>query len=99
MHLWNQLVLALLPQTASGQTILDLNGDGWFVSNKALNISVPGRVPSQVHLDLLAANVIGKLTPSVSWARSDSLQMTRQLKLVFCTVLDTNSSHIEVIMG
>ncbi|KAJ5164371.1 Glycoside hydrolase superfamily [Penicillium coprophilum] len=61
MYLWNQLVLAVLPAVLPntlGQNVLDLGGDGWTVSSKALNISVPGNVPSQVHLDLLDANVI-----------------------------------------
>ncbi|KAJ5189449.1 Glycoside hydrolase superfamily [Penicillium cf. griseofulvum] len=61
MHLWNQLVLAVLPSvlpTTLGQNVLDLSGDGWTVRSNALNISVPGSVPSQVHLDLLHANVI-----------------------------------------
>ncbi|KAJ9492869.1 hypothetical protein VN97_g362 [Penicillium thymicola] len=61
MYLWNRLVLAVLPSilsTTLGQNILDLSGDGWTVSSKALNVSVPGRVPSQAHLDLLAANII-----------------------------------------
>ncbi|KAJ6188573.1 hypothetical protein N7519_003481 [Penicillium mononematosum] len=61
MYLWNQLVLAVFPsvlQTTLGKNVLDLSGDGWTVSSKALNISVPGRVPSQAHLDLLAANII-----------------------------------------
>jgi hypothetical protein len=63
MHLWNHLVLAVLPSILSitlGQNVLDLSGDRWTVSSKALNVSVPGRVPSQAHLDLLAANIIGK---------------------------------------
>lgn len=63
MYLWNHLVLAVLPSIVSttlGQNVLDLSGNGWTVSSKALNVSVPGRVPSQAHLDLLAANIIGK---------------------------------------
>lgn len=63
MHLWKQLALAVLPSalpTALGQNVIDLSGDGWTVSSSALNISVPGRVPSQAHLDLLAAGVIGE---------------------------------------
>lgn len=61
MHLWKQLVLTALPclPAALGQSVLDLSGDGWTVSSKALNISVPGRVPSQAHLDLFAAGAIG----------------------------------------
>jgi beta-mannosidase len=63
MYLWNQLVLAVFPsvlQTTFGKNVLDLSGYGWTVSSKALNITVPGRVPSQAHLDLLAANIIGE---------------------------------------
>ncbi|KXG48131.1 Glycoside hydrolase, superfamily [Penicillium griseofulvum] len=61
MHLWNQLMLAVLPSVlpmVHAQHILNLSGDGWTVKSNALNISVPGSVPSQVHLDLLRANVI-----------------------------------------
>jgi beta-mannosidase len=65
MHFWKQLGLAALPclPAASGQSVVDLSGDGWTVSSKALNISVPGRVPSQAHLDLFAAGAIGIYTP------------------------------------
>ncbi|KAJ5173277.1 hypothetical protein N7492_005870, partial [Penicillium capsulatum] len=51
-------VLTVLAQFALGQRVRDLSGNGWTVSNKALNISVPGHLPSQVHLDLLAAKAI-----------------------------------------
>lgn len=63
MNLWKQIVLAVFPSalpSASGQNVIDLSGDGWTVSNSALNISIPGRVPSQAHLDLFAAGVIGE---------------------------------------
>ncbi|KAJ5621146.1 hypothetical protein N7510_005130 [Penicillium lagena] len=60
MYLNKKLALAVLSSSLSmvlGQHVLDLSGDGWTVSNKALNISVPGHLPSDVHLDLWAANV------------------------------------------
>jgi beta-mannosidase len=63
MYLWKQLVLAVLPSSLPlglAQNVIDLSGDGWTVSSDALNISVPGRVPSQAHLDLFAAGVIGE---------------------------------------
>lgn len=63
MHSWMKLAVAALPaivQPVLGQHVVDLTGDGWTVSSKALNISVPGRLPSQAHLDLYAADVIGK---------------------------------------
>lgn len=61
MHFYEQLALAVLPsafQAAVGQHVVDLSGDGWTVSSKALNISAPAHLPSHVHLDLYAANVI-----------------------------------------
>lgn len=62
MHFWKQLVVVVLPSSlpALAQTVIDLSGDGWTVSSNALNISIPGRVPSQAHLDLFAAGVIGE---------------------------------------
>lgn len=56
--------LALTVQRVLGQHVLDLSGDGWTVSSEALNISVPGHLPSQAHLDLLAAKVIGEFYTS-----------------------------------
>lgn len=61
MYLWKKLTLAALSSplpTAYSQHVVDLSGDHWTVSNKALNVSAPGHLPSQVHLDLYAANVI-----------------------------------------
>lgn len=63
MHLHKHLALAALPHILHpvlAQKVVDLTGDGWTVSSKALNISVPGKLPSQVHLDLFAAKAIGK---------------------------------------
>lgn len=63
MRLNTELVLAAVPATVQpvlAQKVVSLTGDGWTVSSKALNISVPGKLPSQVHLDLLAAKVIGE---------------------------------------
>ena len=41
------------------QRVIDLSGNEWTLENLPLNISVPGSVPSQAHLDLYAAQVIG----------------------------------------
>lgn len=46
-----------LLSTASPQ-VLDLGVLPWTLSNLDKNISVPAQVPSQAHLDLLAAGVI-----------------------------------------
>ena len=53
------LLSLLLLHTASTKEILDLSTHPWTLSNDALNISVPARLPSQAHLDLFAAGVIG----------------------------------------
>lgn len=52
-------VLASLCYTIHAHKIIDLSGPDWTVSNPALNISVPGHLPSQAHLDLYASQVIG----------------------------------------
>ena len=49
--------LFLTPGVLS-QNVIDLSGADWTLDNLPLNISVPGSVPSQVHLDLYAAQVI-----------------------------------------
>lgn len=41
------------------QKVIDLSGKDWTLQDLPLNISVPGSVPSQAHLDLYAAQVIG----------------------------------------
>ncbi|PFH55869.1 hypothetical protein XA68_17481 [Ophiocordyceps unilateralis] len=43
---------------AAGGQVLDLSKQQWQLQNRRLDISVPGSVPSQVHLDLLRAGVI-----------------------------------------
>lgn len=54
-----QLVAAsLLISIASSQRVISLAGNEWTVSNAALNISVPGSLPSQAHLDLYANQII-----------------------------------------
>jgi len=44
---------------ASAKHVVNLSDHDWTLSNNALNISVPGSLPSQAHLDLFAAGVIG----------------------------------------
>lgn len=55
----NMLSSCLLASAASAQNVISLSGNDWTVSNPALNISVPGSLPSQAHLDLYANQVIG----------------------------------------
>ena len=52
------LVAALLQGTFA-RNVLDLSEQKWTLQNPAMNISVPGKVPSHVHLDLLSSQVIG----------------------------------------
>lgn len=52
------LSLAALAPVAA-QRVVDLSGPGWTLSNPSLNVSVPAQLPSQAHLDLFDARVIG----------------------------------------
>jgi beta-mannosidase len=60
----SKLCLAALAffSTVSAQAILDLGDETWTVTNEYDNITVPGKWPSQVHLDLYAAGIIGEFT-------------------------------------
>ncbi|KAK7735533.1 hypothetical protein SLS53_007446 [Cytospora paraplurivora] len=49
----------LLPATLASSHAIDLSTQKWTLSNTPYNISVPGKVPSHVHLDLQASQVIG----------------------------------------
>lgn len=53
------LLLLLLASVGVTQKTINLSGSEWTLQNLPLNISVPGSVPSQAHLDLYAAQVIG----------------------------------------
>ena len=52
-------VLIFLVPVALAQNVVPLSQSSWTVSNPGLNVSVPGNWPSQAHLDLYAAQVIG----------------------------------------
>ncbi|KAI8959331.1 glycoside hydrolase family 2 protein [Daldinia sp. FL1419] len=43
---------------AAAANVVDLSGVDWTLTNDEKDISVPGKVPSQTHLDLFAAKVI-----------------------------------------
>ena len=58
MFLYGQTVV-LLAASVTAKTVIDLSGNDWTLQNLLLNISVPGSVPSQAHLDLYASQVIG----------------------------------------
>ncbi|KAG6355782.1 hypothetical protein INS49_003748 [Diaporthe citri] len=51
-------VILILTPTGSSSNTIDLSSQKWTLSNRAYNISVAGNVPSHVHLDLQAAQVI-----------------------------------------
>lgn len=54
------LVLLLwAPLLATAQRIVSMSDLSWTVTNPNYSISVPGNVPSQAHLDLYNAQVIG----------------------------------------
>ncbi|KAL4896133.1 beta-mannosidase A [Aspergillus ambiguus] len=58
-----QATMAVLAPGASssfqGPQIHDLSQQMWTLSSPALNTTIPGHLPSQVHLDLLHAGIIG----------------------------------------
>jgi beta-mannosidase len=60
LNLPEAAALALLSATttATAQKVLDLGTAQWMLSSSIHNISVPGSVPSQAHLDLYSAGVI-----------------------------------------
>lgn len=51
-------VLGLLRTATSAQRVFDLSTAQWTLSNPVYNISIPGSVPSQAHLDLYREGVI-----------------------------------------
>lgn len=61
MTLLQQAVLTAASALAAtaAQNVISLSGSNWTLSNTALGISVPARLPSHAHLDLYAAQVIG----------------------------------------
>lgn len=50
---------SLVPLLSSAAQIVNLSDQRWTLSNEPYNITVPGKVPSHVHLDLFSAGVIG----------------------------------------
>lgn len=72
MRSWLETAVALLAPSLPvvlGQHVRDLSGDGWTLSSPALDHSVPARVPSHAHLDLLRAGVIGEFFLLGFWKR------------------------------
>ena len=59
MAVYTILIALLFAVSAVSQKVIDLGGNDWTLENLPMNISVPGSVPSQAHLDLYAARVIG----------------------------------------
>lgn len=62
MKNWSKLLVAGLAGlvAAKEQRVRDFAATNWTVTNEYGNITVPGKYPSHVHLDLYAAGVIGK---------------------------------------
>lgn len=58
--IWKRSLASSISLAASSlQTVIDLSGNDWTLQNLPLNINVPASLPSQAHLDLYAAQVIG----------------------------------------
>ena len=59
MAVFKAVLGLFLTQTVIAQKVINLSGSNWTLANLPYNnISVPGAVPSQAHLDLFAAGVI-----------------------------------------
>ncbi|KAL3465970.1 galactose-binding domain-like protein [Aspergillus heterothallicus] len=54
-----QAIFASNLATGSGQSVVDLSSDTWTLSSPVLNSTVPASLPSQAHLDLYRAGIIG----------------------------------------
>lgn len=54
---WVLAALSLVASCATAQSIFNLSDVSWTVSN-GVNATVPGKLPSYAHIDLLAAGVI-----------------------------------------
>ncbi|KAE8356463.1 glycoside hydrolase superfamily [Aspergillus coremiiformis] len=55
------LLASSVVSTTLAQHVRDLSSEKWTLSGKALNHTVPAGFPSQAHLDLFKAGVIGEL--------------------------------------
>lgn len=53
------ILLSSLFLRVYSQSVTNLSGNNWRLTNPDLNISVPASTPSQAHLDLYASQVIG----------------------------------------
>ncbi|KAL9132447.1 MAG: hypothetical protein Q9175_006381, partial [Cornicularia normoerica] len=80
MAISNLLVALFFAASALSQKVIDLSGNDWTLENLPLNISVPGSVPSQAHLDLYAAQVIGD--PYAKIGQFMSLELTGRKALI-----------------
>ncbi|KAI2604540.1 glycoside hydrolase family 2 protein [Hypoxylon fragiforme] len=83
--------LAILP--AGALNVIDLSSTPWALSNTDRNISVPGNVPSSVHLDLFAAQVIpdpyhGLNEIDLRWVPLSRWNYTAQLPTTISTSAD-----------
>jgi hypothetical protein len=58
------LLAAGLPLLSAAQHVIDLSGKGWTVKNAQGNVSAAASLPSQVHLDLYAANITSEFSPT-----------------------------------
>lgn len=58
---WLAAASAAAQNKGNGTGTRELAAETWTVTNEHGNITVPGKYPSHVHLDLHAAQVISKL--------------------------------------
>ncbi|KAI1387515.1 glycoside hydrolase family 2 protein [Hypoxylon trugodes] len=77
-------VVALAASIAGAANVVDLSESTWSLKNDTMNVSIPGKVPSHAHLDLLESEVIsdpyyGLNDFDLRWVALSSWNYTTQL--------------------
>ncbi|KAF9069747.1 glycoside hydrolase family 2 protein [Rhodocollybia butyracea] len=98
MALLSSLLLGVSLIRCASAAIFDLSELSWSLKNENGSIVVPGKVPSQVHLDLLSAGVITEPLLEINdftqrWVWMDNWTYTADLSPFFDTVKANSSDQ------
>src|SRR4051812_39930123 len=84
-------IMSVLGPLTAAQEVFDLSHTQWTLSNTPYNISIPGSVPSQAHLDLLREGII----PDPYFGLGDfELRWVAQTNWTYSTDLDMLHVHL-----
>ncbi|KAL0576527.1 hypothetical protein V5O48_005447 [Marasmius crinis-equi] len=94
--------LFFLPLLASA-TVFDLSGLDWTLKSSNGSVAVPGRVPSQAHLDLTRAGVITEPLLEINdfterWVAEENWTYTADLAPFFKTLNTTTNSSSQTLL-